>query len=119
MACLFFAALSHYPLTLAGSQSHHSAHMLKSNSAAGSAKASAAYKQACCLQRAAVVAHNVSASLDIALVVQKEVTSVLLEGDKGGQQLDGVAMKGTIARRFEELDWDNNGTSFFVGLPAV
>lgn len=41
--------------------------------------------------------------------VQKEVTSVLLEGDKGGQQLEGVAMKGTIAKRFEELDWDNNG----------
>lgn len=41
--------------------------------------------------------------------VQKEVTAVLLEGDKGGQQLEGVAMKGTIAKRFEELDWDNNG----------
>lgn len=41
--------------------------------------------------------------------LQKEVTAVLLEGDKGGQQLEGVAMKGIIARRFEELDWDNNG----------
>ena len=36
---------------------------------------------------------------------------MLLEGDKGGKQLEGVAMKGTIARRFEELDWDNNGQS--------
>ena len=43
--------------------------------------------------------------------VQKEVTAVLLEGDKGGQQLEGVAMKGTIAKRFEELDWDNNGVA--------
>jgi hypothetical protein len=37
---------------------------------------------------------------------------VLLEGDKGGKQLEGVAMKGTIARRFEELDWDNNGQAW-------
>lgn len=36
---------------------------------------------------------------------------MLLEGDKGGQQLEGVAMKGTIAKRFEELDWDNNGVA--------
>lgn len=41
--------------------------------------------------------------------MQKEVTVVLLEGGKGGHQLEGVAMKGTIAKRFEELDWDNNG----------
>lgn len=41
--------------------------------------------------------------------LQTEVTAVLLEGDKGGRQLEGVAMKNTIARRFEELDWDNNG----------
>ena len=41
--------------------------------------------------------------------MQREVTAVLLEGEKGGQQLEGVSMKGTIARRFEELDWDNNG----------
>lgn len=34
---------------------------------------------------------------------------MLLEGDKGGKQLEGVAMKGTIGKRFEELDWDNNG----------
>ena len=44
--------------------------------------------------------------------LQKEVTTVLLEGDKGGHHLEGVAMKGTIARRFEELDWDNNGEAF-------
>ena len=37
---------------------------------------------------------------------------MLLEGDKGGHQLEGVAMKNTIGRRFEELDWDNNGESF-------
>ena len=48
---------------------------------------------------------------EIRLCLQKEVTSVLLEGEKGGKQLEGVAMKGTIARRFEELDWDNNGVS--------
>lgn len=51
---------------------------------------------------------------------RKEVTAVLLEGDKGGQQLEGVAMKGIIARRFEELDWDNNGQiSFKEFLYAV
>lgn len=51
---------------------------------------------------------------------RKEVTAVLLEGDKGGKQLEGVAMKGTIARRFEELDWDNNGQiSFKEFLYAV
>lgn len=44
--------------------------------------------------------------------LQTEVTAVLLEGDKGGRQLEGVAMKNTIARRFEELDWDNNGKAF-------
>ena len=36
---------------------------------------------------------------------------MLLEGDKGGHQLEGVAMKGTIGKRFEELDWDNNGVA--------
>lgn len=46
--------------------------------------------------------------------VQKEVTAVLLEGDKGGEQLEGVAMKGTIAKRFEELDWDNNGAALQI-----
>lgn len=49
-----------------------------------------------------------------------EVTAVLLEGDKGGKQLEGVAMKGTIGKRFEELDWDNNGQiSFKEFLYAV
>lgn len=44
--------------------------------------------------------------------VQTEVTGVLLEGNKGGRELEGVAMKNTIARRFEELDWDNNGETY-------
>ncbi|KAL3141496.1 hypothetical protein ABBQ32_005058 [Trebouxia sp. C0010 RCD-2024] len=49
-----------------------------------------------------------------------EVTGVLLEGNKGGRELEGVAMKNTIARRFEELDWDNNGQiSFKEFLYAV
>jgi len=43
---------------------------------------------------------------------------VLLEGDKGGKHLEGVAMKGTIARRFEELDWDNNGQAWLSISPA-
>lgn len=53
----------------------------------------------------------VSAYSPLPWALQKEVTAVLLEGDKGGQQLEGVAMKGTIAKRFEELDWDNNGVA--------
>lgn len=57
------------------------------------------------MQCFAVQLHHMTATY----CLQKEVTAVLLEGDKGGQQLEGVAMKGIIARRFEELDWDNNG----------
>ena len=41
--------------------------------------------------------------------VQSEVTSVLLEGTRAGKASEGGSMKGTIAKRFEELDWDNNG----------
>lgn len=41
---------------------------------------------------------------------------MLLEGDKGGKQLEGVAMKGTIACRFEELDWDNNGQAWHLDM---
>lgn len=43
--------------------------------------------------------------------LQNEVTAVLLEGSRGGKALEGGSMKGTIAKRFEELDWDNNGKS--------
>ena len=44
---------------------------------------------------------------------------MLLEGDKGGKQLEGVAMKGTIARRFEELDWDNNGQAWCLTMSCA
>lgn len=43
------------------------------------------------------------------VLLQSEVTSVLLEGTRGSKQGEGGSMKGTIAKRFEELDWDNNG----------
>lgn len=36
---------------------------------------------------------------------------MLLEGTPGSKSSEGGSMKGTIAKRFEELDWDNNGKS--------
>ena len=71
--------------------------------------------ESCCIQNKTHSVnddgHKPAVAWDTCLVLalQKEVTAVLLEGDKGGHQLEGVAMKGTIAKRFEELDWDNNG----------
>lgn len=59
----------------------------------------------------ACIVLSVSLYSPLPWALQKEVTAVLLEGDKGGQQLEGVAMKGTISKRFEELDWDNNGVA--------